>query len=228
MIDTVILNYATGRFRRGQDRLRDECLEQRYKGDFYLVNEDHEDFSRIPTHAQIPYGFKPAMMKLAQGRGYRYLLWCDSSIVPVAPLKRAFDIIRENGYMFLLCGHNCGVWCSDAALKTLGITREDAFDIPQIIGGCQGLDLNNELARDYLDRWYDLSRDGISFHGSHTNENHQVSTDDRVKGSRHDQVAGSVIAHQLGMDRILGNVAMYDESGVVPRKETTIFLVRSA
>ena len=235
MSDTCIINYATGEYIRGQMRLEQECRAQGYDGDFLLFNENNI-LPNCPKHHLAPYAFKPYAMKEAQANGYRYLLWCDSSVYPVAPIDRAFAIIREVGYMFLPGGWNTGQWCSDQALVTLGITREEAFKTPHMVAGCQGLDLNKTRARQYLDRYYELANDGVTFIGvpglalsnTYTNEQHQVRKDEGVKGHRHDQTAASITAWKLGMRDWKPNVIMYDQTGTGKRKDTTIFLVRSA
>jgi hypothetical protein len=226
MSDTCVVNYSSGWFVRGQQRLKQACLDVGYKGDFLLFNDENP--LKCPPHSQVPYGFKPYAMKEAQKRGYRFILWCDSSVYPERPLDAVWALLREQGYMFLQCGHNCGTWCTDVALQVLGIDRELAFTLPQLVGGCQALDLQNELARKYLDRWFELANDGLSFHGDWTNEHGQVSKAPRVKGHRHDQVIGSLIAYQLGMTDFKGNWLIYDERGTVPRRPEMIFVVRSA
>lgn len=229
MNETCIVNYASGSrdslFRRGQRRLVEECKAVAYEGDFLLFNDENP--LDCPPHGQVPYAFKPHAMKVAADRGYRFLLWCDCSVFPVRPLDRAFEIMRELGYMFLMCGWKAGEWCSDAALGPLGVTREETLKMDQLIGGCQGLDLSSARSRYYLERWYDLSRDGITFPGAWTNENGQVSADKRVLGHRHDQVAASIIAWKLGMRDFKPGLLLYDETGNTPLTDTTIFVVRS-
>lgn len=56
----------------------------------------------------------------------------------------------------------------------------------------------------------------------------RLKHDAGVKGHRHDQTSASVTAWKLGMRDWKSNVILYDESGCGRRKETTIFLVRSA
>ena len=230
MSETCIINYASGGpdsvFARGQKRLVNECLKQGYKGDFLLFNEDNP--LRCPPHPQVPYAFKPHAIRRAAELGYRYLLWCDSSVFPVKPLERVWEILREDGYLFFMCGWKSGEWCSDAALETLGVTRDEAMEMDQLVGGCQALDLGNMLCRAYLNRWYELSNDGISFIGDWTNERHQVSDDPRVKGHRHDQVCASIIAWELGMRNFRPGLILYDESGTGEMKPETLFVVRSA
>lgn len=227
MNDTCIINYSTGRFIRGQNRLFEECKRVGYKGDFLLFNEQNI-LPNCPPHSKVPYGFKPYAMKEAQRLGYRYILWCDASVYPEKPMDLAFDIIKDLGYLFFPGGWNTGTWCSDAALETLGITRKEAFEIPHMVAGCQGLDLGNTKVRAYLDRYYQCANDGITFHGAWTNEHGQVSKDPRVKGHRHDQTAASVISWKLGMRDWKINMLVYDERGEAIRHEETIFVVRSS
>jgi len=226
MNDTCVVNYSSGWFVRGQSRLKQACLDVGYKGDFLLFNDENP--LKCPPHSQVPYGFKPYAMKEAQKRGYRFILWCDSSVYPERPLDAVWQIITNVGYYFHHNGWNCGQWTTDKALKTLGVSREEAFNIPQIIGGCQGLNLENPKAKIYLDKWYKLAGDGITFHGAWTNEHGQVSSDKRVLGSRHDQSAGSIIAWNLGMREWQINMVIYDEKGTVTRRPEMVFVVKSA
>lgn len=230
MSDTCIINYATGGpdsvFARGQGRLVKECLKQGYKGDFLLFNDENP--LNCPSHAQVPYAFKPHAMKAAAELGYRYLLWCDSSVYPVAPLNTIFDIIKKDKYLFFMCGWKAGQWCSDAALDSLGVTRDEAMEMDQLIGGCQGLDMGDVLCRAYLSQWYELSRDGISFVGAWTNEKRQVSKDPRVLGHRHDQVCASILAWQLGMRNYRTGTLLYDNTGQAEPTPETLFMVRGA
>lgn len=228
MSDTCILNYADGgpdsAFRKGQRRLEKALKYVGFQGDSFLFNEENR-IPGAPPHCVVPYGFKPYAMKLAQAKGYRFVFWCDSSVYPEKSMDPAFEIIRELGYLFLECGADCGTWCTDIALQEHGVSREQAFQIKQIIGGCQGLDLQNDLARTYLDQWYASANDGVSFQGpAYRDSTHFVSVDSRVKGHRHDQVISSIIAWQLGMKDIKPDLFIYDESGRTPRRDTTIFI----
>lgn len=236
MSDTCVVNYSTGWFVKGQNRLKQACIDVGYKGDFLLFGDDRDPGQYLsnkprvccPPHSQVPYGFKPWSMKAVQALGYRYILWCDSSVYPERPLDAVWKIIQDQGYLFFPNGYNCGQWTSDPALETLGITREEAFGIPNMIAGCQGIDLGTEKGKAYLDRLFALSNDGITFYGDWTNERGQVSSDKRVLGSRHDQSAASVVAWQLGMRDWKINMVIYDEKGTVLRRPEMIFVVRSA
>jgi hypothetical protein len=94
---------------------------------------------------------------------------------------------------------NCGQWTCDEALPLLGITREQAFEIPQVVGGAFALDFKKSIAANFFSRYMESARNG-SFRGPWTNTFEQkASLDPRVMGHRHDQTAASVIAHNLGM-----------------------------
>lgn len=246
--ECAIVNYATGDkdtvFGRGQIRLVNEAVAQGYKGDFVLVGEipdiraivgpmpgkiayfEVQSFN-APAHPEVPFGFKPPAMLQAMDMGYRYLLWADSSILPVAPMTLAFDIIAEAGYLFCMCGWKSGEWMCDSSLDIMKLTRDEAMEMNQLMGGIQGLDIGFPVAYDYLRRWDKAMREG-AFHGPLTNENKQASSDPRCLGHRNDQSVGSVIAHRLGMCDFRSGVALYDATGTAPRPESTLFLVKSA
>jgi len=224
MSDKCVVDFASGWFSKGQQRIRETFIEQGYDGDFLFYN-DTEQIEGCPSHAKAPYAFKAHAMKVAQKKGYRFILWIDSSVFAVKPVKPIFDQIERDGYLLLNGGWNTGQWCSDAALVTLGITREEAFKIPHMMACVIGLDLNNARANQFFDRYFELSNDGITFIGAWTNANHEVSDDDRVKGHRHDQTAASVIATKLGM-KFANNLLVYDDTGNSIIPETAIFVLR--
>ena len=161
-----------------------------------------------PTHHQVPYGFKAYAINSASYNAST-ILWCDSSIVPIKPLDSLFDLIEKQGYWFSenlpygrldLPAHNCGEWCADTALAPLGIEREEAFRIPQIIATSFGLDLSNPRIKEFFDQFMRLARDETAFKGPWRNDDGQASKDSRVKGHRHDQTVLSVLAWRYGMN----------------------------
>lgn len=246
--EQCIVNYATGgkntTFGRGQIRLVVEAVAQGYEGDFVLIGDIPDIRSIVgpipgkimyyeagsfnaPKHSEVPFGFKPAAMIEARAmHAYQYLLWADCSILPVAPLKRAFDIIEQDGYLFCMCGWKAGEWLCDSALEILGVSRDEAMLINQLMGGIQGLNLHDEQSRRYLYEWWDAAKAG-AFNGPLRNENQQASEDPRCLGHRADQSVGSVIAWRLGMRTFRSGVAVYDETGTAPRPESALFLVKS-
>jgi hypothetical protein len=173
-------------------------------------------FDELPAGAPkgltIPYSAycaKPFSMREAAGHGHDLLLWLDAACYAVKPLDPLWEHIEREGYYAQDNGWTVGQWCSDAALVTLGITREEAFSIPDISTCALGLDMRRPECRTFLDAWCALAADGVTFPGAHTNDvgpakdspvgyrnvGH-VSDDPRVLGHRHDQTAASVLAWQ--------------------------------
>lgn len=223
MNEQCVVNFGSGSFDRGEKRIRASFLEHGYDGDFLFFH--HEDELSCPAHQEVPYAFKAYALKDAQRRGYRYVLWVDSSVYAVGPVEKAFGIIKNLGYLLLLNGWTTGQWCSDAALETLGLTREEAFEYRHIMACVMGLDLMDSSAQYFLEQYYALANDGITFKGAWSNKNHEVSQDDRVLGHRHDQTAASVIASKLGMNKWQEYMLVYNDhqDPNIKRYENTVF-----
>lgn len=201
------------RFGMGLTRLEAGLKANGYEGEIHLFREYPEG---CPTHREIPYGFKPWLLDWARRRGDSEALWMDSACVPVKSLDRVFALMRRQGYVFPYSPLRIGEWCSDAALNTMGLTREKVMGLwPSIWATVMGLNFRNALANEFLDRWLAKSRDGVSFHGDWTNENGQVSSDPRVQGHRHDQTIATILAFQMGLTFSWG-VVCYDSGDVMP------------
>jgi hypothetical protein len=153
-----------------------------------------------PTHAQSPYAFKFFALREAAIRANDVLLWADSAMLPIRDYTPMLDYIEQRGWLFIPNGWSVGQWCKDAALEKLGVSREEAMSMPDIVGGLFGLDIRNPVARDFLDRMLELSMDGVTFPGPWTNRDGECSSDLRVLGHRHDQTAMSVVRIQMGME----------------------------
>jgi hypothetical protein len=143
-----------------------------------------------------PYGFKIYALEAALRQGFDTLLWCDSSIVPIAPLTSLWNLIESQGYWFSRNYHGAtnGEWCCDSALPILEVSREESFKIPHVVATAFGLDLRCPLAQEWLSEWKRLMLVG-AFDGPHCGG----SSDPRVKGHRHDQAAASVLCWRMGM-----------------------------
>jgi hypothetical protein len=156
-----------------------------------------------PSHNEAPFGFKPFCLMEAVARGYTTVLWMDASVVPVGPINSMFQHIEENGFLFFEEDHSVGEFCGDAALETLGLTREKSFELRSCWACVIGLNLNQPLSRCFLEEWARLAKDGKTFAGPKWSGvkgfPRTASADPRVKGHRYDQAAASVLAHRLGL-----------------------------
>ena len=200
------------RFDLALSRLRASLLAMDCSEDFIAWDSGYPP--GCPEHKDAPFAFKPYCFLEAKKLGYRYVLWLDSSVYATSDLKPIFDRIRNLGYLFFHEFHSIGEYCSDAALATLGIEREESCKMPSICANVMGLDLENERSVQFLDLWKYYASDGVTFKGAKWSGVRgfpkTVSQDDRVKGHRHDQTAASVIALKLGMNQWLPKKAYKD------------------
>jgi len=194
-----IVNVATGSNNvRGQKRLGQSLRKHGYQGDFLKWTDSYP--ARSPTHQQVPYAFKFYALMEAIRRGYDTILWLDASFWAVKDPMEVLRVIDARGYALWLCGFSVGQWTKDAALPKLGITREEAFNIPLIMGGAIGISIRDRRALDFTTDMFRYATDGVTFPGAWDNKNQQVSTDPRVRGHRHDQPPISVAAMRRGME----------------------------
>ncbi len=162
----------------------------------------------------VGYASKPFAMLEAVRQGFDIVLWLDSACYPIRHTWGFFDHIAKHGYYVQDNGFPVGRWCSDDALETLGITRDEAFGIPEISTMVVGLDVRKSDAMSFLQEWAALAADGKTFLAAHANDHGEVlemnvprrtvgrvSEDPRVWGHRHDQTAASVLAHRRGWTR---------------------------
>ena len=190
-----------GWFPTGTQRLKESFVEYGYTGDF-LTWIDKDGWPQGLSHADCPYGFKAMAFMEARNMGYTHILWCDSSIWAMRSVVPLFDYIDHHGYLLWNSGWNCGEWCKDDALEPLGVIRDELFHMRQIQASVLGLNFRHQVANEFLSNWVDFAKDGVTFPGPWTNDNNEASTDPRVRGHRHDQLAASVIAHRLNMGMV--------------------------
>jgi hypothetical protein len=222
LTESCIISVATGPYAKIQGRLIDSLARHDYAGDVLYWCDAYPDGS--PTHQESPYSFKTFALMEAQRRGYDLALWLDASMWAKADVQPIFDHIAAHGHLFEQSGHRAGQWCHDAALETLGMTRDEMMDVLMFSAGFTGLDLRIERSREFLRRWHALSIDGVTFPGPWTNANGECSDDPRVRGHRHDMTAASVVAYRLGMALIPPTFMAYD--GYENTPETALVMCR--
>jgi len=196
-----IINVANGGwYPRGQDRLYRSVLKYGKGVDTMLWKNGYPAGSL--THKEIPYGFKTFAFKEAIKKGHSSVLWLDASMWAIRDLNPVFEEIEKRGVCVWTDGNKLGSYCSDANLKTLNITRDQAFEYVLVSGGIVGLDITKSVAVKLLDLWHAKATDGVSFVGSHSNRQKQVSQDKRCKGHRHDMPSLSYFVKELGIPRM--------------------------
>lgn len=197
-------NIPNSRYSRGIERQKQAVKSTGFQGDHFVFSSFEE--IGCPDHEDVPYAFKPYTIQRAADMGYEQILWMDSVVYPVKPMDHMFEHLSMQGcgaIFFENLGHVTGIWTSDRCLDLFGVTREEAMNIRQIMACCFALDLRNENARKFLDRYRAYADIPGYYEGDWTNGNGQVSKDKRVQGHRHDQAVASLVIHQLGMDRLI-------------------------
>jgi len=186
----------------GQMRLAE--FMRRFANSDYLFYESEAEVG-APSHAENPYAFKVYAIKKAIEDGYRYIFWVDSSIFPVKSIKPVWDIIQNQGYLFIQNSFRVGEWVSDSVLDMFKLSRDSAFAMESIYGGIFGLDMQNEKANIFFSELWQAMESG-AFKGEWDNNSGSVSSDTRVKGHRHDQAVMSILAYKHGMTNFTNNI----------------------
>ena len=156
-----------------------------------------------------PYMAKPFALLEAYKAGADIAILCDAAFYPIRSIHPLVDHIAQTGYYFCRNGYSVGEWCSDRAMERLGQTREKLFAMEEISSYCVGLNFADGRCIELLQRWCGFAADRLTFAGPHTAAGQGgrnagfVSTDSRVRGHRHDQTALSVLAHHIGMLKLV-------------------------
>jgi hypothetical protein len=193
---SCVVTFASGSwYPAGAARLRASLERNGFDGDFRLFTEPAQ--LKCPPHSDVPYAFKPAAIAEVWDH-CDLVLWCDASIALLKPWHRVLDFFAGHDWMLMLNGETAGHWCADSALGPLGISREQSYTIPNLMACVMGFKTASKKCRSFLDQYVAASKSG-AFQGPWTNADGQASADGRVRGHRHDQTAGAVIGHSLGM-----------------------------
>ena len=203
---SCVVTFAKGSwYPVGAERLEGSLKANGFDGDFRKFTEFTD--LKCPMHSQVPYAFKPAAIAQVWN-DYDLVLWCDASITLLKPWQRVLDFFADHAWMLQLNGETAGHWCADSALGPLGISREESFTIPNLMACVMGFLTANKKCRAFLDQ-YVLASESGAFEGPWSNNSREASEDGRVLGHRHDQTAGAVIGHNLGMGPFIEHILTY-------------------
>jgi hypothetical protein len=161
----------------GLRRLEAGLRRFKFQGDFIAWQGTYPP--GCPVHLESPWAFKPFVMDEAALLGYDQIAWCDASIIFVASPDALFDCVSRRGYFLFRdalhqargnplpspLGVSVGQWSSDVALEEAGISREEAFHIPELWAACIGLDMRRPASREFLARWKAFAADAVAFRG---------------------------------------------------------------
>lgn len=215
----AIVNVATGRYLKGQER-----LVQQFGAADHKVYAYKKMPLQCPDHAARPYVFKAYALNWAALDGFSSLLWCDACIVPgPRPLSDLWEKIERDGYWIARNGWMNYEWTADSAYPDLFPENYDQWPnaalelsrgmnrlIPHVVATAFGISLAHPKGKAILDEYYRLASETNAFCGPWINSNYVQQQGIRdnprqaycgpsdVRGHRHDQTALSVIAWRLG------------------------------
>jgi hypothetical protein len=164
-----------------------------------------------------PYCAKPFALLAAYTAGADIAILVDAAQYPIRSIHPLVDYIAQTGYFFCRNGNRVGEWCSDRAMERMGQTREKLWGMEEISSYAVGLNFADGRCVELLHRWCGFSTDRLTVPGPHTNQHasgpgltaHEgrnkglVSVNLNVKGHRHDQSVLSILAAQIGMDKLV-------------------------
>ena len=130
-------------------RLIDSAKEH-WQGDYLIYSLDHElseykgvkinpgyprpSLFKCFTHGEVPYLFKIAIIVEAFEKGYRKIVWLDSSMILQKDITPLFET-KTGITVFENLGHPLYKYISDDACKVLKVSEKKLLTIPQIWGG---------------------------------------------------------------------------------------------
>lgn len=205
MKKNCIVSFANTRnnYVKGLERLNESLRHNFTDGDF--LGFVGEATVGAPLHTENMYAFKIFCIQKAIDAKYQNVLWLDSSCFAIKNVQPIFDDIEENGMIYQDSGHWLNRWCNDKTLEYHGITREESRTI-RMIGnaGFLGLNMNNDIAKEFFTRWKQSMLDGM-FKGQWTNESNTESDDEEVFGHRHDMSNSSALVYKMGLTDLMKN-----------------------
>jgi hypothetical protein len=210
MNKTCIINYAEACwwkgggtwYPQGQARLV-QSLKDTGNSDLTCFAWKNADELGCPSHADVPYAFKPYALQRAKEDGYELVLWCDASVWAIKNIQPVFDHLAKHSHLFFH-NSNIGRFTSDACLDGFNLSRDKAMNMDGLMGICMGFNLTMPVTQEFLQQWLAKAKDGFSFPGTWNNDQQQVSKDPRCVAHRHDQSVASIIACNLGMKTVIG------------------------
>ena len=155
--ERCIVNYLSfqSRYLQWIRRLEKGIKRVRYTGDILFRQGGWPNLAEgdLPLIFK-PYAFKIAMMREAKRLGYRFVLWVDSSMIPIASFEPLFTHLEEKQFVFHTSPRTFSYFCTSEFVKALGVTKEEEESVKLCRTGVFGVDLAHPLAREFLDLWY--------------------------------------------------------------------------
>jgi hypothetical protein len=173
--ENCILLYSTfnRNYPKGVKRQLSYIADSDFQGDvLYRIGGWPDEAGGSLVLAHVPYAFKASFFKEAERRGYKRILWMDSSVLPAVSLNQIFRLIEEKGYLVMgNAPFMTGPFMNPQAAAFFGITHEETHQIPCCSAAVLGLDLTKKRSKDLLDHWYRAAQDPDAFFSARADQN---------------------------------------------------------
>ncbi len=181
----------------GLEKNQIKFIESNYKAKVYPIEMVHPDLTKkfkVRTNGRVArgwYAWKPVAMKQAFDH-VPYFLYIDSSIRLAGPVDDIFNIITQEGYFLIECGHKIAPVTTKRVKKKFDLDKAENKTILEQLGMSAGLQgLSKKVFKDYIKPVYEFAHDLSLFEDDGT-------APMGFGFSRHDQTIFSVQARKLG------------------------------
>lgn len=218
-----IINCGVGGwYASGSERLERSLVYNGYAGDMIFWRDEYPP--NCPPHNENPYAFKIAAFKEAFRRGYKIVCWLDCSFWAIKNPMPIMDIIVDKGIFGFRSGYSCGQTCPDNLLSAVGLSRDEAMDIPETATGIVGINIDNPDGRKVFDYWESFCESGL-FKNSRVHDVND-SADPRFLFGRQDQSAFSMAMYKAVVQfRYEDYVTYYDHKNPLKNTDKAYFFI---
>lgn len=185
-----------GWYPAGLDRLQRSLIFNGSAADFLFYRDEYPPNS--PSHYENPYAFKVYGFLEAIRRGYKVMIHLDSSFWAIKNPDPLFDIVNEHGVFAFRSGYNCAQTCPDNLLSAVGITRDEAEQIPETATGIVGINIDNPDGATVFHYWQQFCDNGLFINDR--SHNLLESSDPRYLHGRQDQSCWSMALYKAGVE----------------------------
>lgn len=182
-----VVNVATGRYVRGQERLT-EWLSANGENDYFVWRDQLPP--GCPAHFEVPYAFKAYALRAAIASGAKTLLWADAAVIAVKPLDELWERIERDGYWISDQagpaddkGWSNYEWTADSAYpdlffegtwkaagtSALAIWRQNNQRMPHVVATTFGFSMQHPTGRFLFEEYYRLASETKAFCGPWVN-----------------------------------------------------------
>lgn len=219
----LIINCGVGGwYKAGSERLERSLIYHGYAGDMMFWRDEYPP--GCPPHNENPYAMKIFAFKEAFRLGYKVVCWLDCSFWAIRNPTPIFDIINEHGNFAFRSGYNCAQTCPDNLLAAVGISRDQAEEIPETATGIVGINIDNPQGKAVFQYWSEFCDAGL-FKNSR-GHNLDESSDPRYLHGRQDQSAYSMALYKAGVNfNYLDYVSYYDHAKPLKNTDKAYFLI---